>query len=177
MAAPVRVPLLAASVAFAWGASVLGCSASPRADTAALVPPVSTRFGEAGIQMTDLSCPPDIEARAGVRFRCTATVDGGARVPVEVEQRSGSGALSFSFTIGPDLVDLGGMLPDVETALRTNGYPDVRASCRRAVIVADGRGTVSCDLQDERGTRASVAFPVEGGAMVRDFSRWEVRQG
>ncbi len=116
---------------------------------------------QAGVTVTDVTCPDDVELAAGTVTTCTASVEG-QEVSYTVEQTDAEG----NVTISSDAVFV--QVTDVEASLvsqfATEAEVDVTASCEsdRSVLVAADGLQLTC-------TVAAVDDPSDSGQVIADL--------
>lgn len=117
---------------------------------------------QAGVTVTDVTCPEDVELAAGTVSTCTAQVEG-QEVTYSVEQTDDEG----NVTITSDAVFV--QVTDVEAALvstfAADAGLDVTATCdagERSVLVAGDGLQLTC-------TAALVEDPSDSGEVVADI--------
>jgi hypothetical protein len=116
---------------------------------------------QAGVTVTDVSCPEDVELAAGTVTTCTASLEG-QEVTFTVEQTDAEG----NVTIASDAVFV--PVTDVEAALvsqfAAEAEVDVTASCEsdHSVLVAADGLQLTC-------TVAAVADPSDNGQVLAEI--------
>jgi cytoskeletal protein RodZ len=123
---------------------------------------------QAGVTVTDVSCPDDVELAAGTVTTCTASLEG-QEVTFTVEQTDDQG----NVTIASDQVYV--PVADVESALTeqfaTNAGLDVVATCDggdHTVLVAEDGLTLDCQvaLVDDPTDNAEVTATLDAEGNV-----------
>jgi hypothetical protein len=85
------------SIAAAGLLVVAAASCTKQLDTAGLEDQLRTDLQEKlGRAVASVDCPPDVDAKAGVTFRCTATGEDGSTTIVEVSQDDDQGHVSWT---------------------------------------------------------------------------------
>jgi hypothetical protein len=90
----------ALGAALALVLSTAGCGQS-KLNTAKLESQIKTTLSDrTGFPIKSVSCPRDVEAKKGARFRCTVTTGRNERVPVNVTQDDDKGGVTWKLA-GP----------------------------------------------------------------------------
>jgi len=165
-------------VAGAWAAvaALLGACGQPATlDDDRTEASIRSRLADTyGVSVGSVSCPDDIEVADGARFRCRATVAGGA-VEVDVRQTDGDGALAVEPTravlvtdrVADDIVEVLADRFDRDDATVTCEGPAVRvervgASFRCLAADGDEARVVEVRVRDVRGALTYTLVPPAG---------------
>jgi hypothetical protein len=156
-----RWPILA-SACIALATS--GCSAHACVGTSCGTKTLDTHQAEgqartaiaqgSGAQVSSVTCPPKVAAKAGATFKCTAMGADGSAVTVLVTQKNGGGDLHFS---DPHLWHSGPAVQVIQRRLAQQTGKTVDVKCPDLVDVHKGT-IVTCRVRTGSGATRKLAL-------------------
>jgi len=145
----------AVGLALVAGALLAACGTTTVIDQAKLQQGIVDKGKEGKLTFTSVDCPKDRKAKQGDTFTCTATLDTGATVTVNVTQTDGKGNVDVSLA---DTVLDGSVFATREGQIIGDAYGvTVTLKCDTAIVVKNG-DTFTCKGTDDTGDTRTVTF-------------------
>jgi len=142
-------------LALVAGALLAACGSSTVIDQAKLQQGIVDKGKEGKLTFTSVDCPKDRKAKQGDTFSCTATLDSGATVTVNVTQTDGNG--NVDVTLADTVID-GSVFSSHEGQIIGDAYGvSVTLKCDTAIVVKNG-DTFTCQGTDDTGQARTVTF-------------------
>lgn len=126
-------------------------------DDAAIESQITKQLSTTGAQVTDATCPSDVQSKAGATFQCTVTWSNGATGKVKVTETS-LNQFTYEPVSGSVQVPAAPVEQAIQEQLAKQGAPDAQVNCPDTIIVKVGT-TVTCDLSSASGqANGTVTF-------------------
>jgi hypothetical protein len=114
-----------------------------------------------GADVASVSCPTDVEAKAGATFTCTVNGADGTSLTIDVEQTSDEGALAFEAPILPTT--------ETEEIIAKDIGSGATVDCPELVL-AKADATFSCELGGTQSGSVEVTLTDDAGGFEYEIT-------